>query len=355
MQTQAVKTMKALQLYGARQMKYEEVEMPAYGPDEVLIKVHNVGVCATDLEIYQGEMVYFLTGQATFPIIPGHEWAGEIVEVGENVVGYSPGDRVVGETTISCGRCKTCLKGQYNLCPDRVENGVMKKNGACAEYMAYPAHALHKFDRSIPFDKACLIEPAAVSFRGVKRLNVTPEDTVAIVGAGPVGLLAVQAAKSYGARKVVLIDMRKNRLDMGLQLGCDEVIDLSYQDLEETASLLTEGEMFTRIIEATGNTDAIGDLTKITAPGSRVVLLGLCGGKQASIDVDHIVTNDLDVCGSLASPGVWDSVVRLLEDGEIETEKLITHRFPVDEMEKAFELMEKKDPSIVKIVLDVAK
>ncbi len=354
MQTQAVKTMKAVQFYGAREMKFEDVEIPSYGPDEVLVKVHCVGVCATDLEIFQGDMVYFLTGQAKFPIIPGHEWAGEIVEVGANVTGLAVGDRVVGETTLACGKCQTCLKGMYNLCPNRIENGVMNKNGACAEYMVYPAYALYKFDRSIPYEQACLIEPAAVSYRGVKRLEVTPEDTVAVIGAGPVGLLAVQAAKSYGARKVVLIDMRENRLQMGLKLGCDDIIDLSKQDLAAAASLLTDGEMFTRIIEATGSTNAVGDLTKITAPGCRIVLLGLCGGKQASIDVDHVVTNDIDLCGSLASPGVWDMVVHLLEDGKFDTAPLITHRFPVYEMEKAFELMEKKDPTIIKIILQVA-
>lgn len=353
MLTKSVKTMKAVQFYGGRQMKYESVPIPSYGPDEVLIKVHAVGVCATDLEIYDGEMVYFLTGQAKFPIIPGHEWAGEIVEVGANVKDFKVGDRVVGETTLSCGRCQTCLKGMYNLCPNRVENGVMNKNGACAEYMVYPAYALYKFDSSIPFEQACLIEPAAVSYRGVQRLGVTPDDTVAVIGAGPIGLLAVQAAKAHGARKIVLVDMRRNRLEMGLKLGCDDMIDLSNEDLETAAASITDGQMFTRIIEATGNPQAVESVTRIAAPNCRIVLLGLCGGRRASIDIDHIVTNDIEVCGSLASPGVWENTVRLFESGIIQTEPLITHRYPVYEIEKAFALMRKKDPSIIKIVLQI--
>lgn len=355
MQTKAVKTMKAVQFYGGRQMKYESVPIPSYGPDEVLVKVHAVGVCATDLEIYDGEMIYFLTGQAKFPIIPGHEWAGEIVEVGENVKDFAVGDRVVGETTLACGKCQTCLKGMYNLCPNRVENGVMNKNGACAEYMVYPAYALYKFDRSIPYEQACLIEPAAVSYRAIQRLDVSPDDTVAIIGAGPIGLLAVQAAKVHGARKIVLVDLRKNRLEMGLKLGCDEIIDLSKDDLETAARMITDGKMFTRIIDASGSLQALESLTKITAPGCRIVLVGFCGGRRASFDTDHIITNDIELVGSLASPGVWESTVHLLENRLIETESLITHRFPVYEMEKAFDLMREKDPSIIKIVLQVTE
>lgn len=348
----AVRKMKALQIQGPRQVRYGQVDLPKYESNEVLIKVHCVGVCATDLEIYQGEMVYYQTGDASYPIIPGHEWSGEIVALGNEVKGLEVGDHVVGETTISCGQCKKCLQGQYNLCPNRVENGVMRKDGAFAEYMVYPGYALHKFDSSITYDQACLIEPAAVAYRGVKKLNITPEDTVAVLGAGPIGLLSAQVAKSFGARKVVLIDMRANRLEMGLRLGCDKIIDLSQQGLVETARWITNGEMFTAIIEATGNTAAVENITNITSPGSRVVLLGLCGGRRASIDVDHIVTHDLEVYGSLASPGVWDSVVHLLESGQLDTQQLITHRFPLQDIEKAFELMENKDSSIIKIVLE---
>lgn len=347
------KTMKAIQIQGARQVTYADVNIPEYGSDEVLIKVHCVGVCATDLEIYQGEMVYFQTGDASYPIIPGHEWAGEVAGIGSEVEGFAIGDRVVGETTISCGRCEQCLKGTYNLCPNRVENGVMGKDGACAEFMVYPAHALHKFDSSISYDQACLIEPAAVAYRGVRKLNVSPDDTVAILGAGPIGLLSAQAAKAFGAQKAVLIDMRANRLEMGSQLGCDDTIDLSHQELVESASKITNGKMFSAIIEATGNTNAVENITNITAPGSRVVLLGLCGNKRARMDIDHIVTHDLEVYGSLASPGVWDSVVRLMESNKLHTKKLVTHRFTIQDIEKAFELMENKDPSLIKIVIDV--
>lgn len=346
-------TMKALRVMSPRQVNVGQVERPQYGADEVLIKVHYVGVCATDLEIYQGEMVYYQTGQASYPIIPGHEWSGEVVATGSEVKGLAVGDRVVGETTISCGRCQQCMHGQYNLCPHRVENGVMGKDGACAEYMVYPAHALHKFSAGISYEEAALIEPAAVAYRGVDKLKVTPADTVAVLGAGPIGLLAAQIAQSFGAKKVVLIDMRKNRLEMGLSLGCDAVIDLSTEDLVERANEMTNGAMFDAIIEATGHTKAVENITQMTAPGSRVVLLGLCGGRKACLDVDHIVTHDVEMYGSLASPGVWADVIELMESGKLRTKDLITHRFALSEIESAFKIMEDKDPSIVKMILEL--
>lgn len=352
---QTVKQMKAVQILEARRINYGAVDVPQYGPDEVLIKVHRVGVCATDLEIYQGIMVYFLNGQSSFPIIPGHEWAGEIVAKGIEVQDFEIGDRVVGETTISCGRCPFCLHGQYNLCPRRIENGVLAKDGACAEYMVYPAHALHKFDPALGYDEACLIEPSAVAYRGVQKLSITPRDRVAVLGAGPIGLLSAQIAKAFGARQVVMVDMRDNRLQKGLQLGCDGIIDLSREDLTKAASRLTDGEMFSAIIEATGNTAAVENVTSIAALGARVALLGLCGGKRAQMDVDHIVTHDLEIYGSLSSPGVWASVVHMLESGKLKTKDLITHRFPVRDLEKAFHLMENKDPSIIKIILEIGQ
>ncbi len=195
------KTMQAVQITGPRIIRCGELEVPVCREDEVLVKVHCLGVCATDLEIYQGTMVYFQTNQSSFPVIPGHEWSGEIIALGSEVQDFNVGDRVVGETTIACGHCSYCQKGRYNLCPKRLENGVLGKDGAAAEYMVYPAHALHRFDASLSYEEACLIEPAAVAFRGVSKISITPEDTVAVIGAGPVGLLAVQMAKAFGAKK----------------------------------------------------------------------------------------------------------------------------------------------------------
>jgi L-iditol 2-dehydrogenase len=341
-----IKTMQAVQITGPRSIRYAELDVPAYKPDEVLVKVHCLGVCATDLEIYQGTMVYFQTRKASYPVIPGHEWSGQIVAVGSGVRGFSVGDRVVGETTISCGHCAYCQKGRYNLCPERLENGVLGKDGAAAEYMVYPAHALHRFDDSLTYEEACLIEPAAVAFRCIHKMSINPQDTVAVIGAGPIGLLAVQMAKACGSKKVVLFDIRDHRLQMGLAVGADEIVNLS---LGHNANL------FSAVIEATGNCSVVESLLDYVVPGARIGLLGLCGGKRAAFDLDKFVTYDLEMHGSLGSPGVWDTVVELLQSRKVDTGSLISHRFELHQLEKAFELMDNQDPSILKIVLNVAR
>src|SRR5690625_4327923 len=187
--------MKAVQFEAPNSLKVNEINVPTIKEDEVLIKVHRVGICATDLEIYSGDMVYFKTGMAKFPITPGHEWSGVIVATGDEVTDFDVGDRVVGETTVPCGTCKNCLQGTYNLCTDRVECGVLNKDGACAEYLVYPTHILHRFSDKVSYDAACLVEPAAVAYRAAQRLHIKPNDHVAIMGAGTIGLLAVQMAK----------------------------------------------------------------------------------------------------------------------------------------------------------------
>ena len=348
-----MKSMKAVVIEGPRQLRTAEVPVPDIGPEDVLVKVRNVGICATDLEIYQGVMPYYLTGQASYPIIPGHEWSGEIVEVGSKVTNWKAGDRVVGEITIACGRCAYCLSGGYNMCTGRVEIGVMNQNGAAASYMVYPAHALYRIPPSVSFEAAALTEPAAIAYRGVEKLNIRPGDRVAVIGAGPIGLLAVQAAKAFGAHHVSLFDYRANRLQVGLELGADKAVNLSEADSLGAILPSSPQDRFTAIVEATGHPSAVESILTYAAPRARIVLIGLTGGRKAAINVDHLVTYDLEVHGSLGSPGVWESTLKLLETGKVRTEPLISHRFGLEQMEQAFSLIEQKDPSIVKIVLQV--
>jgi len=340
-------TMRAILITGERELEYKNVPTPSIKPNEVLVKVRNVGVCGTDLEIYHGVLGYIQSGLTTFPLIPGHEWSGEVLLKGDNVHNFEIGDRVVGETTLACGKCDYCRRGLYNLCPDRLENGILGKDGAAAEYMAFPVDSLYKF-QSLSFEQACLIEPAAVAFRGMKRANVTPEDHVIVFGAGTIGLLSVQMAKAFGARKVTLVDYLQPKLDIGKELGADQIINLSQKilanEIEDTGSVF---------IEASGNPKAFESIISIADISARVCLLGVCGGRKASIDIDKIVLHELNVFGSLSSPGVWESVIKLIDTGKINLEKLITHKLPFTKLEQAFQLMENKDQSLIKAIIEI--
>ncbi|WP_274649602.1 zinc-dependent alcohol dehydrogenase [Paenibacillus humicola] len=338
--------MNAIVFEAPGKLSYKKVERPVCRPGQVIVKIHRIGICGTDVEMYRGHIK-----KATFPITPGHEWSGEIVEVGEGVSGYAVGDRVVGETTMNCGTCSRCRSGAYNLCLNLAENGIFGKDGAACEWMAFPAYALHKFGASISYDQACLIEPSAVAFRGLQRMGIKPGDTLAVIGPGTIGLLTAAAAKHMGVRKVVLVGFQQNRLALGLKLGADDVIDLSRDDYVAKAKEVTGGELFTAIVEASGSGEALERLFAVAAPGCNVCLLGTYGEQLPRIEANKIIELDMRLQGSLSSPGVWDTVVRWMETNPRHVTELITHRLPLERYGEALGMIEARDPSVIKVLL----
>eukprot|EP01116_Phalansterium_solitarium_P021881 TRINITY_DN700_c0_g1_i1.p1 TRINITY_DN700_c0_g1~~TRINITY_DN700_c0_g1_i1.p1 ORF type:complete len:252 (+),score=30.32 TRINITY_DN700_c0_g1_i1:35-757(+) len=197
--------MKAIVISGAHTISLQEIPIPSPQDHEVLIKVKAVGICGTDLEVLEGSMGYFTAGKAEFPVVPGHEWSGEVVSAGSKVQDFAVGDRVVGETAVPCWSCDYCASGRYTRCATRTETGIMHRQGACAEFIAFPARSLHRVADSVPFRTAALIEPSAVAVNAVKN-SVQPGEFVVVLGDGPIALLVLQAAKNcIGARRVALI------------------------------------------------------------------------------------------------------------------------------------------------------
>lgn len=342
--------MKALRIHGPKDIRYEEVPDRPLLPTEALLAPRAVGICGTDLEIFQGTMFYFTSGMAQWPVIPGHEWSAEVLEVGAQVTEVKPGDKVVGECTVSCGHCEMCRLGRYNECPNRRETGILNLDGAFSDRMYYPASFLHRFD-GISFEEAALAEPTAIAVWGTKLASVNPSDYVAVMGPGPIGLLAAQVARAYGARRVVMIGRRASRLRIARDLGVDEAIDLREEDLVAAARRVTDGRMFDVILEATGNPEATKDLMKITRPYGRVSLMGLFNSQMGSIDLDALVVGNITIRGSLGSPSVWDETLDLLECGQVRTAPLVTHSLALQSVPEAFELMQDRSSDVIKISL----
>lgn len=342
--------MKAFRIYGGNDARLEDRPVPQIGPEEALIRVRAAAICGTDLEIYQGTMFYYTSGMAHYPVIPGHEWAGEVLQVGEAVRDLKPGDKVVGECTIACGRCEYCQRGWPNQCIDRREVGILNMDGAYAEKLAYPAAFLHTFER-LSFEEAALCETTAISVYAVKLVGTNPGDRVAVLGAGPIGLQAVQAAKAYGARQVVVIGGRASRRELALQLGADAAIDRHVDDLEAEVLRVTEGRRFEVVIEATGNPRVTQDLIKIVRPRGRIGLVGLFNSQWGSFDLDALVVNNITVMGSLGSPNVWDETLYLMQSGKIQASPLITERYALDDAEAALTHINGRPPELIKAVL----
>lgn len=342
--------MKAYRIYGPRDGRYEELPDPVIGPDDAMLRPRAVTVCGTDLEIYEGTMFYFTSGLAHYPIILGHEWSAEVLEIGSNVTNVKPGDKVVGECTVACGRCEFCRRGWYNQCPDRRETGILNLDGGFSDRMRYPASYLHKFEK-MSFEEAAMVETTAVSVYGTKLVGTGPGDMVAILGPGPIGLEALQAARAYGARRAVMIGGRLNRRELALQLGADAVIDPRSQDIAAETLRLTDGRKFDVVIEATGNPAVTRDLMKIIRPRGRISMIGLFNSQMGELDLDAFVVNNITLQGSLGSPNVWDETIQLMENGIIKTAPLITDRQPLKQVEAVFASMAAKDPGLVKTVL----
>lgn len=343
--------MKAMRYHGPKDMRYEDVDMPALGADDVLIKVKAAGLCGTDLEVYDGLMFYFTSGMSRMPLITGHEWSGEVVEWGANVTGFEVGDRVTGECSVGCLRCDYCTRGWYNQCPNRTETGLLNREGGFAEYIAFPQMFLHKCN-GIAHDEATFIEPTGVALYATKLAQTCPEDYVAVMGPGPIGLFMVQAAKAYGARHVILVGTRNDRLEVGRRLGADLTVNVRHENLFEKVKEATNGHMINVALEAVGKPAVWDDIASIIAPRARVVMTGLFAGEKCAVDFDPLVINNVAILGSLGGPNCWDEAIDLHERGKVTAAPMITHRLPLDRFVDGIEIMRNRTDNVIKVVLE---
>jgi threonine dehydrogenase-like Zn-dependent dehydrogenase len=316
----------------------------------VLVRIRAAGLCGTDLEVYDGVMFYFTSGMTRVPITPGHEWAGEVVEVGSEVGGFRPGDLVTGECTVSCMRCDYCRRGWYNQCPNRTETGLLNREGGFAEYMAFPAFFLHKCIGMKP-EEAALVEPTGIALYATKLGCVCPRDRVAVMGPGPIGLFAVQTARAYGARQVILVGTRKDRLEVGRRVGADAAVDIRSTNLAEAVRDLTDGHMIDVVLEAVGKPAVWDDIASIVAPRARVVMTGLFAGQKCEVDFDPLVVGNVTIQGSLGSPGVWEEAIDLHQRHLVTATPLITHRLPLARFVDGVEIMRNRTDGAIKVVL----
>lgn len=321
---QGCERLRAVEIRGADVL--EVVERSPFAPpqNQVAIEPLIVGVCATDQELLQGSMVYLRQGLTKLPLVPGHEWVGRILEVGPGVTGLAPGDVVVGECSIGCGRCPRCWDSNYHQCTARFETGVMKLDGALTERMIFPAKATHIVPKGVNLQDAALTEPLAVALRAVERLEVGNRESVLIVGAGVIGLLAVMILRAEGRARPFLLEPSESRRNRGRDLG---------------ATPVEPGEhRFDRILEASGTASGVQDALGHLSNGGRAVLVGLCGLPTVPINTDALVVGDQTVIGSLGSPGVWPKALALLAEGRVRPSLLISHQYPLERTAEAFRM-----------------
>jgi 2-desacetyl-2-hydroxyethyl bacteriochlorophyllide A dehydrogenase len=344
--------MYAFELTGPNQYRYIEMDRPSPREDEVLIRVHRVGICGTDVEMLHGTMPYFKLGWTRYPVILGHEWSGTVVEVGGAVSTFQAGDRVTGDVTIGCGRCVNCMRGLYNLCLVKQEVGLCRgKQGAFAQYMTMPSGHCYQLPGVVSLDDGALVEPAATVVRAVRKVVITPGATVYVAGDGPIGLLAMQAARAYGAGWVVLGGASPAKLQLARTLGAHATVDVTTTDPYQFIMDSTRGLGVDFAIEASGYRPALQQCLDVTRQGGRVSIIGIYDRPIDGLDMGVAVIKDLDLCCSVASPNTFEATLRLIADGRIKVAPLVTQLFDLVEAGKAFELQQTGGDQRIKIHL----
>lgn len=330
--------MRAVQFTGPNALALCDVAEPNLSFGDVRIQVLGSGICATDVEIFEGDMVYFTRGMASWPVIPGHEWVGKILEVGQGVTGFEAGMHVVGEVSLGCALCASCKSGHYHRCPARSETGILNRQGSFAQIIHHPALYLHQIASCVPVAAAALVEPTAVAFNGVLRAKVSPQDFVVVFGDGPIGLLLLQVAQAFGARKVALVGASDHRLAKARQLDADWVIDARTDDVIDVLMQAGSGVLPSVALEATGKPVAAHTALHCVSPGGRVVFQGLFAGQPLpNLDLDQIVINDLTVLGALGSPNIWPDVIALIESGKVDPAAIVSDELPLEQFSKGLE------------------
>jgi len=341
--------MKAAVLYKPYDIRLEEVETPKIRADQVLVRVRAVGICGSDVH-------YYKTGRAGLyvvkePIILGHECSGEIAEIGDDVEGFNPGEPVVIEPGFPCRRCFYCKSGRYNLCEDVRFYGTPPVNGAFCEYVAADADFVYKMPESLTFEEGSMIEPLSVGIHATRRGHVTAEDTVAILGAGPIGLLTLQAVRARGATTIYVTDVRDYLLEHAKRLGASETINARKEDPVRRIMELTDGRGADVVIEAAGSIEAGRQTFEIARRGGRIVIIGVFPKTEFAVRMTDIVDKELTIYGVFRYANAYPTALKLVSAGKIELKSLITHVFTLNEIHKAMEVAEKKIGNPIKVIV----
>lgn len=324
----------------------QDVPVPEYGVNDVLIKINKTAICGTDIHIYKWDD----WAQATIPVpmTVGHEFYGEIVEVGQEVQGLSVGQRVSGEGHITCGFCRNCRAGKRHLCRNTLGVGV-NRPGCFAEYLALPATNVIVLPDNITGDQASILDPLGNATHCALAFDVVGED-VLITGAGPIGIMAVAIMKHIGARHIVITDVNEHRLDLARKMGATRAVNVTREKLDDVVSELGMIEGFDIGLEMSGNPSALNDMMRSMNHGGHVAILGI-PPQETAIDWNQVIFKGLVIKGIYGREmfETWYKMIAMLQSG-LNIQPVMTHHFPVDQYEQAFQIMASGQSG--KVILD---
>ena len=332
--------MKALNLYAARDIRFEETEKPVItGSDDVIVKVKVAGICGSDAHRY-AQLGPYIEGMTW-----GHEFSGVVDEIGENVKNVKVGDRVTVCPALYCGECESCKKAEFARC-DKLKVIGAKDPGGFAEYVKIPSENVLPIPDEVDFETASMVEPCSVAIHGLYKTNLQPGEDIAVIGCGTIGLFAIQWAKIFGAKEIIALDIDDKKLEIAKQLGATKTINSMGVEPCEVLEEITNGRRADVVVESAGSPITSAQAFSLAKKGGRVVFLGIPYGDVMvkRFYFEKIVRNELSVFGSwnaISSPfpgKEWIATIDCMKKGLIDTKPLVTHKAP---MSKGFEMFEK--------------
>lgn len=341
-------TMQAVVCHGPRDYRLEHVPRPVPGPGQALVRVEAVGICASDLKCYHGAAKFWGDGQrpayVETPVVPGHEFAGEVVELDDAAVarwGITVGDRVVSEQIVPCWTCRFCRTGNYHMCvPHQIYGFKRRTQGAMAPYMIYPAAALvHKVSRDLPAAHAAFAEPLSCALHAVERAGITFGDVVVVAGCGPIGLGMVAGAAAKSPAAVVALDVSDAKLELARLCGADLTLNIAETDVVTAIREMTDGYGADVYLEGTGHPSAVPQGLNLLRKLGTFVEYSVF---KDDVTVDWSIISDdkeLDVRGAHLGPHCWPAAIRMIESGRLPLDRICGHQLPLADFQNGLDLV----------------
>ncbi len=345
--------MKALVVHEPNEFSIEDAARPEPGPNEVLCRVKTVAICGTDPHIIAGDYPGFWPKD--FPFIPGHEWCGEVVELGPGAaeLGWELGTRVAGTSHAGCGFCRLCVEGRYNLCENYGDERLHRQyghytQGAYADYVVHSVKSVFPVPEELSDEEAAMLDPTSIALHTVKRGGQAPGDTVAVIGPGVMGMLVAECARALGAGRVIVVG-RGARLDKAAELG-HEPVDFTAEDPVEAIRERTGGRGADVALECSGDPQAVGRCVEMVRKGGRVAVIGI-PLEPAPVPLRRLVLDEIELVGVRANAGEMPEAIAMVAAGRIPLRELITHRFALEDFADAYRVFTERVDGALKVIV----